>query len=407
MLPVRKASLGGLLKVSARDRYPQFLILLAAGCLTTMTGGVVSPVLPEMVQHLDLDPRWAGTLVSVHALTSALCTPLFGIVSDRIGKLKVLIPCLILYTIFGISTSFLTPMPLLLLSRGLLGAASGGVAAATIGLLGGMYEGEARSKILGYATSIMTTSAIFFPILGGWVGGINWHFAFYLYGLGVPLAVMAAIKLREKRSCTASVIGANPGNQLAQVFGNANILSLYLFLGFAAMIVYAVVIYTPLYLKAAIGAGPELNGFVLAVRLVGAAIVSALGASRIARRLGRNRAIAFGFSLMSVTLITIPFLTQLYLIVPTAVLFGAGFGIITPNLYDQLAELSPVEIKTTVLAIGTGFNSLGQFISPVLLGPIWKHSGLPAVFYAAGLMAAVASFVSLAQDKKREMEIRH
>lgn len=406
MLPVRKASLAGWLKSSAHDRYPQFLILLAAGCLTTMTGGVVSPVLPEMVQQLDLDPRWAGTLVSVHALTSALCTPLFGIVADRIGKLKVLIPSLILYAIFGISTSFLTPMPLLLLSRGLLGVASGGVAAATIGLLGGMYDGEARSKILGYATSIMTTSAIFFPILGGWVGGMNWHFAFYLYGLGVPLAVIAGFNLKERRSRTASVIGENPGRQLAQIFGNANFLALYLFLGTAALIVYAVVIYTPLYLKAAIGAGPELNGFVLAVRLVGAAVVSALGASRIARRLGRNRAIAFGFSLMSVTLITIPFLTQLYLIVPTAILFGAGFGIITPNLYDQLAELSPPEMKTTVLAIGTGFNSLGQFVSPVILGPIWKHAGLPAVFYAAGTMAAIASFVSLAQDKKQELEMR-
>jgi predicted MFS family arabinose efflux permease len=139
--------------------------------------------------------------------------------------------------------------------------------------------------------------------------------------------------------------------------------------------------------------------------LVGAAVVSALGASRIARRLGRNRAIAFGFSLMSVTLLTIPFLTQLYLIVPTAVLFGAGFGIITPNLYDQLAELSPVETKTTVLAIGTGFNSLGQFISPVILGPIWKQAGLPPVFYVAGMMAAAASFVSLVQDRQRKIEI--
>lgn len=403
MLPVSKIHLAGLLKSSPLNRYPQLLILLAAGCLTTMTGGVVSPVLPEMVQQLDLDPRWAGTLVSVHALTSALCTPLMGIVADRIGKLKVLIPCLILYTFFGISTAFLTSMPLLLLSRGLLGAASGGVAAATIGLLGGMYEGEDRSRILGYATSIMTTSAIFFPLLGGWVGGMNWHFAFYLYGLGVPLAAVAMFNLRERRARAASVIGASQGNQLAQIFANPNILSLYLFLGAAAMIVYAVVIYTPLYLKAAIGAGPELNGFVLAVRLVGAALVSALGASRVARRLGRNRAIAFGFSLMSVTLITIPFLTQLYLIVPTAILFGAGFGIITPNLYDQLAELSPVEAKTTVLAIGTGFNSLGQFVSPVILGPIWKHAGLPSVFYVAGLIAAIVSFVSLAQDRKHRL----
>jgi MFS transporter, ACDE family, multidrug resistance protein len=400
MLPVDKASRISTFRTSAWDRRQQLLILLAAGCLTTMTGGVVSPVLPEMVQQLQLDPRWAGTLVSVHALTSALCTPLMGIVADRVGKLKVLIPCLVLYAVFGISTAFLTPMPLLLVSRGLLGAASGGVAAATIGLLGGMYDGDARSRILGYATSIMTTSAIFFPLLGGWVGGMDWHFAFYLYGLGIPLAALALFNLRERKSRAGAVIDTSQSQQLGQLLRNPNVLSLYLFIGAAAMIVYAVVIYTPLYLKEAIDAQPELNGLVLAVRLVGAALVSGFGASRLARRMGRNRAIALGFSLMSMTLVTIPFLTQLYLIIPTAILFGAGFGIITPNLYDKLADLSPAESKTTVLAIGTGFNSLGQFASPVILGPIWKYAGLPTVFYVAGIIAAIASFVSLSHARK-------
>ncbi|GAB4382041.1 MAG: MFS transporter [Elainellaceae cyanobacterium] len=366
-----------------------------------MTGGVVSPVLPEMVQQLDLDPQWAGTLVSIHALTSALFTPLMGIVADRIGKLKVLIPCLILYTIFGVSTAHLTSLPLLLLSRGLLGAASGGVAAATIGLLGSMYEGEARSRILGYATSIMTTSAIFFPLLGGWVGGMNWQFAFYLYGFGIPLAAVALMHLQEKRSSSDSVIPVNQGKQLFNLIRNPRVLTLYLFIGAAAMIVYAVVIYTPLYLKEAIGAGPELNGFVLAVRLVGAAVVSAIGASRIARKVGRNRAIAFGFSLMAMTLVTIPFLTEIYLIVPTAVLFGAGFGIITPNLYDSLANLAPADARASVLAIGTGFNSLGQFVSPVILGPIWKSVGLPPVFYVAAGVAAIACVLSLLQSRKQ------
>jgi ACDE family multidrug resistance protein len=407
MLPVGKFVSSGVVKVNrslSQERFHQFLILLAAGCLTTMTGGVISPVLPEMVQQLSLDPQWAGTLVSIHAFTSAAFTPIMGLVSDRIGKMKVMIPCLVLYAIFGVSTAFLTSMPLLLASRALLGAASGGVAAATIGLLGTMYDGEARSRILGYATSIMTTSAIFFPILGGWVGGMNWQYAFFLYGFGIPLAVIALFKIREGRSHSGSLMVAHQQAQLGNVLRNSKILSLYAFIGAAALIVYAVVIYTPLYLSEAIGAGPELNGFVLAVRLVGAAVVSAIGASRIARRLGRNRAISFGFSLMAITLVTIPFLTDLVLIIPTAVLFGAGFGIITPNLYDELANLAPEELRATVLAIGTGFNSLGQFVSPIILGPIWKSAGLPSVFYAAGAMAMLASLLSLTQSRSGSLK---
>ncbi|NJO39277.1 MAG: MFS transporter [Cyanobacteria bacterium RU_5_0] len=391
----------------AWQRLGQLLILLAAGCLTTMTGGVVSPVLPEMIDQLHLDREWAGMLVSAHALTSAAATPLMGILADRVGKLKVMIPCLILYAVFGVATAFMTTFPLLLATRGLLGAASGGVAAATIGILGGMYEGEARSRILGYATSAMTTSAILFPLLGGVVGGINWQYAFYLYGLGIPLAALAATNFQEQTGRSSSLIGTGEQSQLRTVLLKPAILKIYLFLLMAAAIVYAVVIYTPLYLSDVIDAGPELNGFVLAIRAVGAAVIAAVGASRLGRRLGQNRAVAFGFSLMAMTLLTIPFLTELYFIIPTAVLFGVGFGVITPNLYDVLAGLAPADLRASVLAIGTGFNSLGQFFCPIIMGLVLEKTkpiGLPAVFYAAATIAMIASFLSLMHDRQVQLK---
>lgn len=378
-----------------QERFYQFLILLATGWLTTMSGGVVPTVLPEMKLELALDPKWAGMLVSTHALTSALSTPLFGILADRVGKLKIMLPCLVLYAIAGTSTAFLTNFSALITSRAMLGVASGGIAAATIGFLGSMYEGEARTRILGYATSAMSISAIACPILSGWVGGSHWQYAFYLYALGLPMAMIAAAYLK-KSTQSSSVIAGDP-KELLQTLTQPGILRLYLFIMVAAAIVYAVVIYTPLYLKDAIGADPQLNGLVLAIRLVGVVLVSAFGASRIAQRLGQARAIALGFSFMAMTLVTIPVLTQLYLIIPAAILFGVGFGIITPNLYDALAIYSPPELRTSVLAIGTGFNSLGQFISPAFLGPVWNYAGLPTVFYATAGLAMVASVVSLIQ----------
>jgi len=360
-----------------------------------MSGGVVPTVLPEMKLELALDPKWAGMLVSTHALTSALSTPLFGILADRVGKLKIMLPCLVLYAIAGTSTAFLTNFSALITSRAMLGVASGGIAAATIGFLGSMYEGEARTRILGYATSAMSISAIACPILSGWVGGSHWQYAFYLYALGLPMAMIAAAYL--KKSTRSSSVIAGDSKELLQTLTQPGILRLYLFIMVAAAIVYAVVIYTPLYLKDAIGADPQLNGLVLAIRLVGVVLVSAFGASRIAQRLGQARAIALGFSFMAMTLVTIPVLTQLYLIIPAAILFGVGFGIITPNLYDALAIYSPPELRTSVLAIGTGFNSLGQFISPAFLGPVWNYAGLPTVFYATAGLAMVASVVSLIQ----------
>lgn len=390
-------------QLAASERFRQLLVLLAAGCLTTMTGSITAPVFPEIIRDLQIDRSWAGILVSAHALTTALFTPVFGILADRVGKRQVLVPSLIFYAVFGASTALMQTLPLLMVTRGLVGAASGGVAAATIGMLGSMYEGEQRSRILGYATSAMTSVAILFPLIGGWVGREHWQHTFYLYGLGIPLAAIALFVFTRETSDQHAAIAQGQGNHLLAVVRQRDVLTLYLFIGAAALIMNATVVYAPLYLKSAIDADPTVNGIVLAMRAAGAAISAAVIASRLAKRFRQKGAIALGFLLMGATIFSIPSLTQLYLIIPVAALFGVGFGIVTPNLYDLLAELAPVDLRASVLAIGTGFNALGLFVSPVILGPIWKSFGFMPVFYlAAGIAIAVSvlSLTLLGQEKR-------
>ncbi len=358
-----------------------------------MTGGVVSPVLPEMMQQLDFDRQWAGTLVSIHALAIALFTPLFGILADRIGKLKVLIPALVLYAIVGSAAAFVPALSWLLVLRVLLGITSAGIAAASIGLLGTMYEGDDRTRILGYATSAMTTASILIPIVGGWVGSFNWRFAFLLYALGLPTAVLALLILDEREGTHASLLPSGQNKLLIQTIWQTSALKLYATIMLAAAVVYAVVIYTPLYLNAVIGAGPALNGFVLGIRAIGAAVVSAFFAGRLAKLIGTTQTVGLGFVTMALMLATIPFLTQLSWILPTAVLFGMGFGVAVPNIYSALAILSPPEVRSSVLAIGTGANSLGQFLSPIVLGPIWDTIGLSSVFFAAAGVSMAVGFL--------------
>lgn len=380
-------------------REPRLLVLLLAGSLTTMAGGVIAPILPEMVQQLHLDPGLAGNLVSVHCLTIALFSPLLGILADRFGRLRVLVPSLILYALFGMAGAFMDSLGPLLVTRGLLGAASGGIAAASLGLLGSMYH-QARAQALGYATSTLTLTGIVFPLLGGLVGAINWRFAFLLYGLGLPLALLASLILKQPKQARA--IPKLIGNQLAKVLGHPQTWRLLLIISLTSVAMFAVVIYAPLYLKRTIGAGALVNGIVLASRALGAAVVSAVGSRRLAQSLGSKAAMAIGFALMAVTLVTIPFLDQLYWILLTAILFGVGFGIVLPILYDSLANRAPKEVGSSVLAVGTGVSFLGQFLSPVILGPVLVFGGLKGVFYAAAGVAVVAGLLLFLPNFEQE-----
>ncbi|MDJ0732997.1 MAG: MFS transporter [Nostocaceae cyanobacterium] len=384
--------------LASRKQIPKLLVLMAGGCLTSITGGIVSPVLPEIVEQLQIDPRWAGMLVSMHCLTIAMFGPLLGILADRIGKLKVLIPSLIFYAVFGVSGALMPGFVPLLITRALLGAASGGIAAASIGIISNMYEGDERSRILGYASSVFAITSIFFPLLGGWVGSVHWQYAFCLYALGLPVAFFAAILLQEEPRRKSSKILPKQRQQLLQTLQTSSNLTLFLALGLTSAIFYVVIIYAPLHFKATIGADTVLNGMILASRAIGAAIISAFGASRLAKNLGAAQAISLGFVLMAVTLITIPHIEQINLIFMIAVIFGIGFGIVMPNLYNGLAQLNQPEVRSSVLAIGNGASYLGQFLSPVFLGPVWKYGGV-SVFYVGAGVSIMTAILTLKQDK--------
>lgn len=364
-----------------------------------MTGGVVNPVFPEVVTQLQIDPRWAGTLVSMHTLMTALASPVLGILADRIGKLRILIPALVFYAFAGAAGALMQNFGSLLLCRGLIGIANGGIAAASIGFLGAMYTGEERSRIMGYATSVLATASILFPLLGGWVGSANWRFAFCLYGVALPVAIAAALILHEEKLPQTTTVGLTLTQKLGQSLQQSGVIVLLLTLALTSAVFYVVIVYAPLYFKTSLGADTVLNGAILAARAVGAALISAVGASRLAQRLGVYPAIACGLGLMALTLLAIPYIDLPRWALLTALLFGMGFGIVMPNLYSALSNLSPPQQRAGVLAIGTGVSSLGQFLSPVFLGPIWKTGG-ETVFYVAAALATALSISQLIHHAK-------
>ena len=364
-----------------------------------MTGSVLAPVFPEIVKELDLSPQWAGMLVSLHTIIIALFIPLVSILADIIGKSKVLIISLFAYGVLGVSGAFFNDLTPLLISRGFLGIAAGGITASCIGILSDIYQGDARLRILGYATSAMTTATIFMPLLGGLVGSFNWRWVFYLYGLSIPVAISALLILPHQSLRKISDMSNLVGNQLIENIKKPPVIRLFITIALAAAIMYSILIYSPVYLAEHLNSDAQINGMVLAAMAIALAIFSASGAIYIAKAIGHNQTIALGFSLMAITLIIFPLLTDISLIIIIVFTFGTGLGIVIPNLYNNLADFASEESRSTVLAIGNGCNSLGQFISPLFLGFVWNNWGLIFIFYISALIATLISCYFFTQTK--------
>ncbi len=382
-------------------RNPQLVVLLLAGSLTVMAGGVIAPVLPALITDLNIDPSVGSSLVSLHFLTVALSTPILGILADRYSALFILMVSLVAFAGFGMAGGGMQTLFPLMLLRGGLGVASGGIAAAGLGLLSKLYSGERRTQAIAYVASTLTLANIIYPLLGGWLGSIHWRLAFAAYGLSLPLSLWVLVVFRTNEiSRKPTEDGESPSalgdaNQIKQILTNPSTIQFLLTLSLASGTVYAVVAYLPLYLQATLNLGPTVSGTILAVQAVGAVISSAVGMRYLVKQLSGVGAIALGLGVMAAMLFLIPKSTNFPTLFSISIIFGLGFGIVVPSLYNELANLAHEEMQSSILAAGTGAGFLGQFLSPIVLGLVLRTSNLQTVFYVAAVGDLVAGALLL------------
>lgn len=378
-----------------------------AGSLTVMTGAVIAPILPELVVHLHLSPGWAGSLVSAHYLTLALFSPFLGLWADRHGPLRVLIPCLMGYAVVGVGSAFLPDYWTLLASRGLLGIASGGIAASSLGLLTRRYQGDARNQAIAYVATAITLANIVYPLMAVGLGHFRWQLAFGLYGVSAVLAAMVpslfstqkptattSSKITPFKIITPNITSSTDNLRPLELLSSAASLRIFISLITVSAVVYGTIIYLPLYLKITLGSDLVWNGLILAVQAVGAAFSAGLLLEPLRRRLGSLRVVALSLGLMAVFLVLFPNLTHLSTLIVVSSLFGLSFGFVTPSLYNILATLAPAHLQSSILATGIGAGFLGQFVSPLILGVLLTRVGLKGVFYSCAV-AAIALGLSL------------
>jgi MFS transporter, ACDE family, multidrug resistance protein len=371
-------------------RDPILCFLLMVGSLTVMAGAVIAPILPELVAHLHLSPNWAGSLVSAHYLTLALFSPLLGILADRYGPLRVLVPCLAGYAVVGVSGAFLPDYWTLLASRGLLGIASGGIAASSLGLLSRRYEDDARDRAIAYVATAITLANIVYPLMAVGLGHFQWQLAFGLYGVSAVLAGIAILLFRsDYRTVDVSgpTVAATDGIRPLELLSSPVSLRIFISLIVVSAVVYGTIVYLPLYLKTTLHSDLVWNGLILAVQAVGAAFSSGLLLEPLRQRLGSLRVTALSLGSMALCLVLFPNLTHLPLLILASSLFGLSFGFVTPSLYNILANLAPIHLQSSILATGIGAGFLGQFLSPLILGGLLSSAGLKGVFYSCAVVA--------------------
>ena len=168
---------------------PKLLLFLMLFIVPITGAGtdVYTPSLPHIVTYFATTAALTRYTIVVYLLGYGLSLTTYGMVSDSIGRRKVSIFALFLFTIASLLAANAPNMSVLLVLRFLQGVAVGGTSITTKAMISDCFTGQLLRRYAVYNNGAWAVGIIVSPVIGGYLQAyFSWHAAFYfltIYGL--------------------------------------------------------------------------------------------------------------------------------------------------------------------------------------------------------------------------------
>lgn len=384
-----------MVETATKDRFVldgNLLIVFGVALMAVLRVDSISPAFPGISAAFDVTSQQTSMLISAFALPSVFLTPILGLLADRWGRKKVLVPSLLLFGIAGGASALVRDFNLLLALRLLQGIGGASLSMLNITLIADLYHGDQVTAAMGYNGSIRSLGSMIFPALGGLLAGFGWFYPFLLPLFALPAAYLVWTRLKNPEPSVHTGFVAYLGGawqslrswQVAKIFiaGCMTFVMMYgAYLG-----------YYPFLLSDKFQASPMVIGLLVSGRpLITALMASQLG--RIAPRWGEINLIKAAFLFYALALLLIPLVPSLWMMVGVTLLFGLAEGLFWPSNFAMLGKLAPLEHRAGFMAINDMLMKLGQTLGPLLMGAAALAGGANATFFVASGLAVLTFFM--------------
>ena len=373
------------------------LVVLLSGLLSALCLTAINSVLPSIARDLVRGPNDAmlvKQLIGAVALAMAAGAPLGGYLADKIGLRPTLFAASVLYTVAGTAGLYLSSLPLLLVSRLLLGLAAASVQVLGLTMINTTLKGNARAKWMGLHISVAIFGTLFIHPLAGQLGEISWRLPFALYAGGVVLVLgllfgggNSLAKAEPTISATAAV-KAGPG--IISWFP-WHYLPLSLIIG---TLTFLPTISIPFQLKEQAGATPSMIAYVLTgTSAIGATMAFFYGPAR--RHLSAHAAYLIGFGLAGTGALIAANTSSFAGVISGLFVHSMGASWFSPNIMTALGSKVTKEQQGRAAGMVKAAHFLAAPLAVTLVQPFVKQYGEVIAMQAVAVIG-LAMFVVMA-----------
>jgi MFS family permease len=381
------------------------LFLLLSAMMILMGGAAVAPALPLISEAFpDAPDSLISLIVTLPSLAIALTGFFIGALSDKIGKIKVLVASIALFTVAGSSGFYLTSIYAILVGRFLLGIGIAGITCTTSSLIPCYYEGISRARVLGFQAAAMGFGVLILEMSGGYLAGISWRAAFLTYLIGI--IILAGVLLTMKEPILPKIEGNNGASD--EKLPVTPLLLSYITLFLGSMLFFLMPIKFPYFIShmdaaRILGENTALTSGLFLGIMGCAASFMGLFYGRIAWRFHRYTLLAITFLFFGIGYCSLGFATSLVIVAFAVIFIGLGNGILMPTILIWIATITPRQFLGRASGGFSVSLNIGQFASTLAIVPVIAVAvTYSTMFLAFGCVAFVFALpYILAMMKKK------
>lgn len=387
-------------------RRASLLVLFLTVFIDLIGFGMVIPFLSFYAREYGASGFAVGAVVGIYSIMQFLFAPVWGRVSDRVGRRPVLLVSLTAsftgYLLFAFSQS----LALLFASRVIAGIGGANIGTAQA-YIADSTTPENRAKGMGLIGAAFGLGFILGPPLSGVLSELGGRYG--LHGNLLPGLVAAGLSFTAFLIALAVLAESKPASVVPrsgvppqfdtrlwrEVFASPILGSLLAGLFLTLLAVSGMEINVTLHGRDRFGFRQlDMAYFFLFMGVIVATIQGGM-IGRLVRRLGERRVIIIGAASFTIGFFLIPSIWRVPLLYGVAFLIAIGQGLCYPALTSLVSKASPESERGSILGLATSAGSLARFVGPMLAGVLYDWAGVAGGFYGGGVFMAVALLIAL------------
>ncbi len=375
-------------------------IIFMVVCIDLIGFGMVLPLLPLYAKSYGATPFVIGLLAISYSVAQLVFNPIWGALSDRIGRRPILLMSLacasFFYAVFGWAPSLLW----LFVARTFGGVFAGNISAA-MAYIADITTKKDRAKGMGLIGVAFAVGFIVGPAVGGFLSKYGYSMPGYAAAcLSLIAFTLAVFKLPEslKPELRKSKTALSYEKFVAPIRDNvgrpevARPMLVY-FLGVLAFSCMQITF--PLFTYEVFHYQVMETGYLMA--FIGIVVMVFQGGliGRLSRMFGEGPLALVGVALGMVSLFLLPVTKTLMPLLVALAIMGVGSGLNNPTLSSLISLGADESEQGSVIGASRSLNTFARILGPLWGGWSYGALGLRMTYWSAGLVMLIALLVGL------------